>query len=140
LCSDGANPAQACPPQARFKRCHALGLVFVCVTSILLSLASHTGTIAPLTATQQIATLPIQLPSKEQFCLADINISCTGYRGQAWYAKLRIEEETADQLLAWLVQGEEDRGGCTIVCKSKKRHSAQEWMLSCCFGDHDKSA
>jgi hypothetical protein len=42
-------------------------LFLVCVTSILLSLASHTATMGPLTATQQIATLPIQMPPKERF-------------------------------------------------------------------------
>jgi hypothetical protein len=65
---------------------------------------------ASLTSTQQIATLPIQLPPKEKISLDYINITSIGYRGQAWYAKLRVEEETADQLLAWLVKGEEDRG------------------------------
>jgi hypothetical protein len=55
--------------------------------------------------------------------------------------KLRIEGETADQLLARLVKGEEDRGGCTLICKkSRQRDNAQDWRLSCCFGDHDKSA
>jgi hypothetical protein len=34
LCSEGANSAQTCPPETRFKSCHALGLFFVCVSSI----------------------------------------------------------------------------------------------------------
>jgi hypothetical protein len=48
-----------------------------------------------------------------------------------------------DQLLARLVKGEEERGGCTFVCKSKQRDKnfeGQEWRLNCCFGDHGKSA
>jgi hypothetical protein len=96
---------------------------------------------APLTATQQIATLPIQVPPKEHFPLDDIILTCIVYQGQAWYAKLRIEGETADQLLARLVKGEEDRGGCTLICtKSRQLDNAQDWRLSCCCGDHDKSA
>jgi hypothetical protein len=124
-CSEGANSAQTCPPGTRFKSYHALGLFFVCVTSILLAMASHTGTMAPLTATEQIATLPIQVPPKEHFCLNDIIPTCIVYRGQAWYAKLRIEGETADQLLARLVKGEEDRG-CTLICKKSRQLECSE--------------
>jgi hypothetical protein len=95
----------------------------------------------PLPATQQIATLPIQVLPKEHFSLNDIILTCIVYRGQAWYAKLRIEGETADQLFARLVEGEEDRGGCTRICKkSRRRDNAQDWRLSCCFGGHDKIA
>jgi hypothetical protein len=82
-CSDGANPAPTCPPEMRFKSCHALDLFYACVSSILLALASHTGTMAPLTATQQIATLPIQVPPKEHFPLYDIILTCIVYQGQA---------------------------------------------------------
>jgi hypothetical protein len=41
------------------------------------------------------------------------------------------------------VKVEEERGGCTFVCKSKqsdKNVEAQECRLNCCFDDHDKSA
>jgi hypothetical protein len=98
---------------------------------------------APKTARQQIATLPIQEPPKEPFSPVEINFNLIEYRGQAWYAKLRIERETVDQLLARLDKGEEERGGCTFVCKSKQRDKnfeGQEWRLNCCFGDHGKSA
>jgi mRNA-degrading endonuclease RelE of RelBE toxin-antitoxin system len=98
---------------------------------------------APKTARQQIATLPIQVPPKEHFSLLDINLKCIECRGQALYAKLRIEKETVDQFLARLVKGEEERGGCTFVCKQNQRGKnveGKDWRLNCCFGDHDKSA
>jgi hypothetical protein len=118
--------------------------VFICLLSISLSLAfPHPSTMAPQTARQQIATLPIQVPPKEHFSLLDIGPKHIECRGQAWYEKPRIERETVDQLLARLVQGEEERGGCTFVCKSKqhdKNFEGQDWRLNGCFGDHDESA
>jgi hypothetical protein len=110
--------------------------------SLLLAFA-HPATMAPQTAKQHFANLLIQVPPKEHFCLLEINLKFIEYRGKAWYAKLRIERETVDQLLALFVKGEEERGGCTFVCRSKQREKSvdgQEWRLNCCFGDHDKSA
>jgi hypothetical protein len=95
---------------------------------------------APKTSDQQIATLPIQVPPQEHLSLNAVNLTCIEYRGKGWYAKLQIERETADQLVERLVNGEEVRGGCTFVCKKRQRNKAQEWRLSCCFGEHDKSA
>jgi hypothetical protein len=138
------RPCQSCsnvPAGNKMQNLSCTRLVYFCVSSHLLALASHMGTMAPETATQQIAALPIQVPPKEHFSLNDIILTCIVYRGQAWYAKFRIEGETADQLLARLVKGEEDRGGCTLICKkSRHRENSQDWRLSCCFGDHDKSA
>jgi hypothetical protein len=95
---------------------------------------------APQTPEQQIATLPIQVPPKEHLSLNEMNITHNDYRGKALCAKLRIQRETADQLVAQLVHGKTDRGGCKFVCKRRQRNKSQEWRLSCCFGDHDKSA
>jgi hypothetical protein len=82
----------------------------MCVLSVSLSLAfAHTGTMAPQTAKQQIASLPIQVPPKEHFSLHEINLKPIEYRGQAWYAKLRVQRENVDNLLARLVKGEEER-------------------------------
>jgi hypothetical protein len=83
------------------------------------------------------------MPPKEHFLLDSINLNSLDHRGKAWYAKLLIERETANQLFAQLVHGEEDRGDCTFLCKSKKSDISfefQDWRLNCCVGDHDKSA
>jgi hypothetical protein len=80
---------------------------FVRMLSTSLSLAfAHTGTMAPQTAKQQVANLLIQVSPKEHFSLYVIHLTSIEYRGMAWYAKLRIERETADKLLARLVIGD----------------------------------
>jgi hypothetical protein len=91
---------------------------------------------------EQIANLPIQVPPKGHFSLLEIDIRFIEYREKAWYAKLRIERETVDLLLALLAKYEEQSGGCTFVKskQSEKNDEVQDWRLNCCFGDHDKSA
>jgi hypothetical protein len=94
----------------------------------------------PQTPDQQIATLPIQVPQQEHLALNEVNLTSIEYRRKVWYAKHWIDREPADQLVAQLVSGEEDRGGCTFVCKRRQHTNAREWTLSCCFGVHDTSA
>jgi hypothetical protein len=62
--------------------------------------------------TGSMAKLPIQVPPKEHFSLDNINHTSVDYQGKAWFRKLLIERETADQLLARLrpMQTESSQG------------------------------
>jgi hypothetical protein len=56
-------------------------------------------TLLPWPPKQQIAKMPIQVPSKEQISLDNINFTSIEYWGKSWFPKLLIEKETADQVL-----------------------------------------
>jgi hypothetical protein len=74
---------------------------------------------------------------KKHFSLNDILLTSIDHREKSWCAKLPVEKEAADQLLARLVNGETDRGGCIHRDQSVE---AREWRLNCSLSDHDKSA
>jgi hypothetical protein len=93
------------------------------------------------------ASLPIQeVPADGVISLDQINLTKIDFRGDGWYAKLKLNEKTSTSLKDRLVKGEEQRGNCSLISKAQRRMSEgkdrviEEWRVVCCWGDHDKSA
>jgi hypothetical protein len=86
------------------------------------------------------------VPADGVISLDKINLAKIDFRGDGWYAKLKLNGETLTSLKDRLVKGKEQPGNCLLISKAQRRISErkdrviEELRVIWCWGDHDKSA
>jgi hypothetical protein len=78
------------------------------------------------------------VPADGVISLDHINLTKIDFRGDGWYAMLKVNEETSKGLKDRLVKGEEQHGNCSLISKAQRRTSEEkdrvieEWRVGCC--------
>jgi hypothetical protein len=88
---------------------------------------------------QLVAALPIQeVPADGVISVDQLNLTKIYFRGDGWYAKLKLNEETSTSLKDRLVKGEEQHGNCSLISKAQRRISEgkdrllEDWRVHHC--------